>query len=161
MGLNPLCSYGEQLSVISFLGIAVFLQDRSDYVGEGGGDPTNIVTSKLYECRYREINSIKAVFPPLKTPSLSVSPVSSGVAVILDEDDVVAVVPGDGVLLSTVLYRTEQYSAVHYAVQYSIVPGDGVPLLLLHAYDDPLRLLAQHRHQHPVPQLAHVPFFLF
>ena len=107
MGLNPLCSYGEQLSVISFLGIAVFLQDRSDYVGEGGGDPTNIVTCKSYECRYQEINSIKAVFPPLKTPSLSVSPVSSGVAVILDEDYVVAVVPGDGMLFSTVQCSTE------------------------------------------------------
>ena len=95
-----------------------------------------------------------------KTPSLSVSPVAGGVAVILDEDDVVAVVPGDGVLLSTVLYRTEQYSAVHYAAQNSTVPGDGVPLLLLHAHDDPLLLLPQHRHQHAVPQLAHCAVLL-
>ena len=92
----------------------------------------------------------------LKTPSLSVSPVAGGVAVILDEDDVVAVVPGNGVLLSTVQYRTEQHSTA----QYRTVPGDGVPLLLLHADDDPLLLLAQHRHQHAVPQLAHCAVLL-
>ena len=45
----------------------------------------------------------------LKTPSLSVSPVTGGVAVILDEDDVVTVVPGDDVLLSSAVQnRTAQ-----------------------------------------------------
>ena len=59
----------------------------------------------------------------LKTLSLSVSPVAGGVAVILDEDDVVAVVPGNGVLFSTVQlqYRIEQHSRVHYRLQYSTV----------------------------------------
>ena len=51
-----------------------------------------------------------------------------------------------GMVCSTVQYST---------MQYRIVPGDGVPLLLLHAHDDPLLLLAEHRHQHAVPQLAH------
>ena len=46
---------------------------------------------------------------PSKTPSLSVSPVTGGVAVILDEDDVVTVVPGDDVLLSSAVQnRTAQ-----------------------------------------------------
>ena len=46
---------------------------------------------------------------------MSISPVAGGVAVVLDEDDIVAVVPGDGVQYSTVQYSTVQYSTVQYS----------------------------------------------